>query len=98
MLEERHVPVTYEAKFEGVLTDNQDGVKFQANGKEEKAAMLIGADGIYSSVRAFLSPGTVPEFTGVVGVLSHIDRFTVAWPYVDHEKACTIKESPAHFS
>lgn len=94
MLDERRVPVIYEAKFEGILTDNQDGVKFQVDGKEEKAAMLIGADGIYSSVRNFLSPGTIPEYTGVVGVLSHIDRSTVAWPYVDYEKACTIQGKP----
>jgi 2-polyprenyl-6-methoxyphenol hydroxylase-like FAD-dependent oxidoreductase len=94
MLDERHVPIIYEAKFEGILTDNQDGVKFQVDGKEENAAMLIGADGIYSSIRNFLCPGTIPEYTGVVGVLSHIDRSTVAWPYDDYEKACTIQGKP----
>jgi 2-polyprenyl-6-methoxyphenol hydroxylase-like FAD-dependent oxidoreductase len=97
MLEEHHVPVVYEAKFGGILTDNESGVRFCINGKAEKAAMLIGADGIYSSVRTFISPGMVPEYTGVVGVLSHIDRSTVNWPSADYEKACTIQGKPGAF-
>lgn len=97
MLKECHIPVVYEAKFEGILSDSETGVTFQVNGKQEKTAMLIGADGIYSSVRNFLSPGTVPEYTGVVGVLSHIERSTVAWPYADYEKACTIQGKPGAF-
>lgn len=94
MLEECHVPIVYEAKFEGVLSDCENEVKFRVNGREEKTAMLIGADGIYSAVRKFVSPAVVPEYTGVVGVLSHINRSTVTWPYPDYEKACTIQGKP----
>ena len=94
MLEERNVPVMYETRFEGVVHDSPEGAVFLRDGKEEKTAMLIGADGIYSSVRQHLAPGIVPEYTGVVGVLSHIDRSTVAWPYPEYEKACTIQGKP----
>ena len=97
MLEERHVPIIYEARFEGIITDTQDGVTFRINGREEKTSMLVGADGIYSSVRKVLSPETVPEYTGIVGVLCHINRSTVAWPYSDYEKACTIQGKPGAF-
>ena len=77
MVAERGVRITWEARFEGVIREadhgNGDGVvEFKVNGQSHIANMLIGADGIYSTVRKYLDGDVGPEYTGVVGVLSHI--------------------------
>lgn len=97
MLEELAIPIVYNAKYEGIVTETDHEVVFRINGKEEQTSLLVGADGIYSSVRNYLSPYIVPEYTGVVGVLAHIDRSTVEWPYPEYEKACTIQGKPGAF-
>lgn len=93
-VQERGVPIRWEAKFEKVVRESDDGVSFVVNGEETTASMLFGADGIYSSVRKYLGPGIGPEYTGVTGVLSHIRRDEVRWPYESYEKACTIQGKP----
>ena len=47
------------------------------------ADMLVGADGIYSSVRKYLDPDAKPIYTGTTGVLAHIRWDDVDWPAVD---------------
>ena len=94
MLEEAGVPVTYHSKFEGITADSTSGITFRINGREQHCAMLIGADGISSSVRKALEPNIVPEYTGTLGLIAHIHRDTVQWPYPEFEKACTIQGKP----
>ena len=97
VLMEQCMPIIYNAKFEGVVSDDSDAVTFSINGAQHKTSMLVGADGIYSSVRKHVAPNIVPEYTGTTGVLGHINRDTVQWPYDDYEKACTIQGKPGAF-
>lgn len=94
MVEEKGVMIYWGAKFDQVLDEGVPGVRFRVNGEEKLAGMLIGADGIYSSVRKYIDPQIQPEYTGVVGVLSHIRWDAVPWPSTDHERACTIQGKP----
>lgn len=89
MLKERCVPVTYNARFTGIDTDNQSGVSFRINNVQQHTSILIGADGIYSTVRRYMS-SVEPEYTGVIGVLSHIESSSVQWPRPEF-KQCTIQ-------
>lgn len=64
MCREAGVVIRYGAKFEGFVREDEtegEGVEFLINGRKEKASMVVGADGIYSSVRGFVAPGVVPE-------------------------------------
>lgn len=97
MLGERNVEIKYNSRFEGIVSEEEKEVVFRVNGKEERASMLIGADGIYSSVRKYLDPDVVPEFTGTIGAIAHIHRNTVRWPYPDYEPACTIQGKAGAF-
>lgn len=97
MLAELDIEIQYHARFEGVVEEHEDRVTFKINGREESTSMLIGADGIYSSVRKYIAPDIKPEYTGVLGVLAHIHRNTVKWPYPDFEPACTIQGKPGAF-
>lgn len=95
MVREKGVQIRWESKFEGVVSETEEEVVFRINGKEERASMLIGADGIHSSVRRYVSPeNDGPEYTGIAGVLSHIPWDSVSWPYADYERACTIQDKP----
>ncbi|GME48624.1 kynurenine 3-monooxygenase [Neofusicoccum parvum] len=96
MLEERNIPVLYDSKFERIVEETAEGVAFQVNGRIERATILIGADGIYSSVRKYLAPVDL-EYTGLLSIYGHIPADNVEWPTADFEKACTIQGKPGAF-
>ena len=60
-----------------------------------RADLLIGTDGLYSTVRQHLHPKIEPEYTGITGLIAHIPRASVAWPYEDYERNATIQDVPA---
>lgn len=97
MLAELKIPIVYNSKFEGIVSDTIGGVTFRINGKEETASMLVGTDGIYSSVRKYLAPEIRPEYTGVLGLIGHIKTDSVRWPYPDYEKQFTLQGKPGAF-
>ena len=84
------VSIVWNAKFGGVIGETGDEVHFIVNGKEQHASMLIGADGIYSTVRKYLDPAVGPEYTGTMGVLAHIKWDDVDWPFENYERNCTL--------
>jgi 2-polyprenyl-6-methoxyphenol hydroxylase-like FAD-dependent oxidoreductase len=94
MLKERSISIEYNSRFQGIVSDDDNGVSFLINESLHHASLLIGADGIYSTVRKHLAPDVVPEYTGLLGVLGHIKRSSVAWPYEDYEKNATIQSKP----
>ena len=95
MLQEQSVVIHYDSKFSSIVTDDpSSGVTFLINSIPCQASLLIGSDGIYSSVRDYLSPGVVPEYTGTIGILAHIHRRSVSWPYPDYERNATIQDVP----
>lgn len=91
------VEIKYETKFEGIVKDDNESVVFKINGQEQTADLLVGADGIYSSVRKYLWPDVEPEYTGTTGVLGHIRWDAVDWPYDDYERAFTLQGTPGAF-
>ncbi|CAK4024983.1 FAD NAD(P)-binding domain-containing [Lecanosticta acicola] len=95
MLKERGVPVHYGSRFNGFVSENAErGVAFRINDEEQTASLLIGSDGIYSSVRKYVAPTVGPEYTGLMAILSHIPYASVEWPYEDYEKNATIQSKP----
>jgi 2-polyprenyl-6-methoxyphenol hydroxylase-like FAD-dependent oxidoreductase len=95
MLKEREVGVQYESKFHGIVSeDGENGVSFLINESVHHASLVIGSDGINSSVRRHLAPDVVPEYTGLLGIIAHIKRSSVAWPYEPYPKNATIQSKP----
>ena len=65
-LAKRNIPVVYGMKFKCIVTEAGDGVIWEsADGSQHSASMLIGADGIHSTVRDYLYPGLTPAFSGI---------------------------------
>lgn len=94
MLSERGIDIEYDAKFGGIISDSSTGVEFRINDKPQNASLLIGSDGIYSTVRQHLAADIEPEYTGTVAVLAHIKWNSVDWPYEDYERNATIQGKP----
>lgn len=87
----------YKCKFDSIIEDNDNEVVFSVSGEIKRTSMLVGTDGIFSSVRKYIHPDVQPEYTGVIGTLAHIHRNAVRWPYPDYEPACTIQGKPGAF-
>ncbi|KAH9826348.1 FAD/NAD(P)-binding domain-containing protein [Teratosphaeria destructans] len=94
MLAEQKIRINYSSKFIGVVSEDSTGVTFRINSKTHSASLLIGSDGIHSTLRKYMAPDVEPEYTGIVGILAHIKRDAVAWPYEDYERNATIQGKP----
>lgn len=93
ILKERNIPIQYGAKFKKVIEETGDGVTFLVGSETVHAKLLIGADGIHSSVRKHLT-SKMPEFMGLLGIYGHIPADCFAWPTKDSEKFCTLSDKP----
>ena len=96
MLEERKIPVKYETKFSHVVSES-DIVEFTfADGFTAKASILIGADGIHSTVRKYIYPALSPKFSSFVAITSAIPRSKLRAP-ADYYMPVTIMAKPGAF-
>ncbi|KXS96337.1 hypothetical protein AC579_9896 [Pseudocercospora musae] len=94
MLRERNVSIHYDSKFTGLVSDSDIGVDFTINDSPEHASLLIGSDGLHSTIRDYLAPGVKPEYTGLTGIIAHIPWDSVTWPYENYERNATIQGKP----
>jgi 2-polyprenyl-6-methoxyphenol hydroxylase-like FAD-dependent oxidoreductase len=75
------IPVTYGVKFSSVVAEEEDGVSFAfTNGQRGFADILVGADGIHSTVRKYIAPDVVPKYTGKVAITCALDRSKLVYP------------------
>ncbi|EKG12541.1 hypothetical protein MPH_10341 [Macrophomina phaseolina MS6] len=96
VLAERGVCTEYGARFERVVRESADeGVVFEVSGgRAVRAALLVGADGIWSSVRQYVAPGVLPEYVGTVCAYGHVPTASVRWPSEAYERYGTIQGRP----
>ena len=76
------VHIEYGCKFESVGEDADGGlvVRFEG-GRRERTNMLVGADGIHSSVRASAFPrAQPPKYTGILSVSGFVTRSALRLP------------------
>ncbi|RAK99584.1 FAD-dependent oxidoreductase [Aspergillus ibericus CBS 121593] len=81
MVHEANIPIHYHKKFSRVLNESDTSVTWEfADGTTASAAILVGADGIHSTVRKYLYPDLEPQFTNAVGVTAAIPTSQLALP------------------
>jgi 2-polyprenyl-6-methoxyphenol hydroxylase-like FAD-dependent oxidoreductase len=81
IVHERGIPIEYGRKYSHIISEDENGVKFAlADGTEEVADILIGADGIHSKVRQYIFPDIVPEYAGFIGVTYAFPRYKLRFP------------------
>ena len=81
MLNERGIEVKYGMKFTHIVTETPEGVEFAfADGSVSTASLLIGADGIHSTLRKAIYPTVKPKYLGFVGMTSAIQTSRLRFP------------------
>lgn len=69
MIQEQGIPIEYGRKFSHIISEDETGVRFAfADGSQELAEVLVGADGIHSKVRQHILPDIIPAYAGFLGV------------------------------
>lgn len=73
-IKEKEIPIQFGKKFTRVIEESPtDGVTFAfADGSTESASILVGADGIHSTVRKYLYPDLEPKFIGMAGITAAV--------------------------
>jgi 2-polyprenyl-6-methoxyphenol hydroxylase-like FAD-dependent oxidoreductase len=75
------IPVTYGVKFSHIVSENNCGISFAlTNGTTLSADILIGADGIHSTVRNYIAPNITPKYSGSVAITCALDRSKLELP------------------
>src|ERR1051326_8270319 len=78
---ERRIPIVYGQKFSHIVSEDKTGVTFAfTDGSLEHADILVGADGIHSTVRKYVAPGIVPKYSGTVAITCAIQRSNLEFP------------------
>ncbi|KAL9076918.1 MAG: hypothetical protein Q9161_000551 [Pseudevernia consocians] len=100
MLEERGIQVKYEMKFTHIIAETLENVEFAfADGSRSTASLLIGADGIHSTLRKAMYPTIKPKYLGFVGMTSAIQTSKLRFPRNDsnYPLPVAIAASPGAF-
>ena len=75
------IPIVYGKKFTRVLSESTEGVVFEfADGTTEKADLLVGADGIHSTVRKHIASDVTPKYSGTVAITCAIQKSKLNFP------------------
>jgi 2-polyprenyl-6-methoxyphenol hydroxylase-like FAD-dependent oxidoreductase len=81
ILREKGVKLVFGKKFKRVVEESEEGVKWEfEDGEIGEASLLVGADGIHSSVRNYLCPDLTPTFTGGMGVTAAVPTAQLKLP------------------
>src|ERR1700733_972551 len=85
MIRERGIPIEFGKKFSNVVSETEDSVTWaMAGGSIQTSKILIGADGIHSTVRKYLYPDLETRFTGMVGVTAAVPASQLELPQGYH--------------
>lgn len=81
MLQERQIPIHYNTRLSAITADGPELVEFTfEDGKAASAPLVIGADGIHSTVRQSFLPQVKPVYAGFLGVNSVVERANLRIP------------------
>jgi 2-polyprenyl-6-methoxyphenol hydroxylase-like FAD-dependent oxidoreductase len=81
-LKAKQIPIQFGKRFSHVVKDSwEQNVTFAfADGTTESASLLVGADGIHSTVRRYLYPDLEPNFIGMAGITAAVPTAQLKLP------------------
>ena len=96
MVAESGIKVVYDSKLTKIVSESADVVIFEIHGNTHSASLLIGADGIHSSVRKFFDP-IRPTYAGITGTSTVIPRSQLRIPTGYYLPATVVSSAGAFF-
>ena len=85
MVKEQGIPIFYEKRYSRIISDTESSVTFAfADGEEKTVDLLIGADGIHSSIRDHLVADVKPAFLNVLSLTCAFSTAAVKFPYENY--------------
>ena len=92
---ERNIEVKHNIRFSHITSESRDSVTFAfTDGTTSSASMLIGADGIHSTVRKYMYPIVTPRYLGLLGVASVIPLSSIRLPKKDYPLPAVVSAKP----
>lgn len=96
-LAEQGVEIQFNKRFTRVIAESADRVDFEfADGSTASSALLVGADGIHSTVRDYIVPGLKPVYSGFTAINCVCPRSRLRIPNNFHLPA-TVMAKPGAF-
>jgi 2-polyprenyl-6-methoxyphenol hydroxylase-like FAD-dependent oxidoreductase len=96
MMQERTIPIHYDSKLIAI-NDRPDKVEFiLANGETATTPLLVGADGIHSTVRGTFLPHVKPIYAGFMGISGVAQRSQLRIPE-GYNLPATVMAKPGAF-
>jgi 2-polyprenyl-6-methoxyphenol hydroxylase-like FAD-dependent oxidoreductase len=96
MLREKEIPIHHNSRLVSIVDDGPDQVKCAfENGQTAIAPLVIGADGIHSTVRQSFLPQVKPMFAGFLGINSVVERAKLRIPEGYHLPATVMGKNGA---
>lgn len=84
-VQEKGIPTHFGRRFTHVVFETDDYVTWQfSDGSTATASLLVGADGIHSTVRRYLAPGLEPTFASTAAIVAAIPTAQLELPAADH--------------
>ena len=81
MLKEKSIKIEFGKKFSKILSETDQKVEWEfTDGTKATASVLVGADGIHSTVRRYLYPDLTPKFTGMAGITAAVPTAQLKLP------------------
>lgn len=80
----RNIPIHFNRRYSHVVTETKEEVTWQFDdGSSGKASILVGADGIHSSVRKYLAPDVKPIYQGFITLVGAVPTVQLGLPKED---------------
>ena len=78
---EKSIPIQYGRQFDHVVSEAANEVTWQfSDGTTESASLLVGADGIHSTVRRYLAPEAIPKFSSMAAIIAAVPTAQLQLP------------------
>lgn len=82
---ESGIDIVNEKRFSHIVSEDESSIIYAfVDGEQRKAGIIIGADGLHSSVRRYIFPEVELSFEGVMTIISAVPTSQVKFPYEDY--------------